>query len=140
MKTTNPRLLLLIKHFYFGFEWITKFTMKKLLFTIGFVLPTLIFAQESKQNKCDLPKDFKEPKPEKKLQSMLKMVGATLDDLKKHIAVEHDCDEKDVVILRISEQMGNGMYSVCVMGKPMKYKRMGSVFMKADENPFDVAK
>lgn len=115
--------------------------MKKIVIIIILLISVRAYSQTTTtNNKCDLPKDFKEPKPEKKLQSMLKMVGATLDDLKKHIAVEHDCDEKDVVILRVSEQMGNGMYSVCVMGKPMKYKRMGSVFMKADENPFDVAK
>jgi hypothetical protein len=36
--------------------------------------------------------------------------------------------------------MGNGLYQVCVKGKEMKYKRMGTVFMKNSENPFDVAK
>ncbi|MPL55036.1 hypothetical protein SDC9_00503 [bioreactor metagenome] len=30
------------------------------------------------------------------------------------------------------------MYQVCVKGKIMKYKRMGSVFMKNNENPLDV--
>ncbi|WP_241277923.1 hypothetical protein [Chryseobacterium mucoviscidosis] len=114
--------------------------MKKLLFTIGLILPTLFFAQQTeKDSKCDLPKDYQEPKPEKRLQSSLKRVNATINDLRKHIAVENDCSEKDVVFLRISEQLGNGMYSVCVAGKPMKYKRMGSVFMGANENPFDVA-
>lgn len=114
--------------------------MKKLLFTIGLVLPTLFFAQESKQNKCDLPKSYQEPKPDKKIQSWLKRSDATIEDLRKHIAVENDCSENDVVFLRISEQKGNGIYSVCVTGKPMKYKRMGSVFMEANENPFDVPK
>ncbi|MBT2623618.1 hypothetical protein [Chryseobacterium sp. ISL-6] len=69
----------------------------------------------------------------------MKRVNATIEDLRKHIAVENDCDEKDVIFLRISEQLGNGMYSVCVKGKEMKYKRMGSVFMGAKENPFDTA-
>lgn len=114
--------------------------MKKLLLTIGLLLSVLTFAQESGQNKCNLPKNHQEPKPDKKLQSSLKRVGATIEDLRKHIAVENDCDEKDVIFLRISEQMGNGMYSVCVAGKPMKYKRMGSVFMGAKENPFDIEK
>ncbi|MEA1850196.1 hypothetical protein U9K52_14885 [Chryseobacterium sp. MHB01] len=111
--------------------------MKKLLFTIGLVLPTLFFAQQT--DKCDLPEGYQEPKPEKRLQSSLKRVNATINDLRKHIAVENDCDEKDVVFLRISEQLGNGMYSACVAGKPMKYKRMGSVFMRANENPFDTS-
>ncbi len=111
--------------------------MKKLLFTIGLLVPTLFFAQQTQ--KCDLPKDYQEPKPEKKLQSGLKRVNATINDLRRHIAVENDCDEKEIIFLRISEQMGNGMYSVCVAGKPMKYKRMGSVFMRANENPFDTS-
>lgn len=109
--------------------------MKKLLLTVGLVLSALSYAQQN--NKCDLPKDYQEPKPDKKIQSWLKRADATIEDLRKHIAVENDCSEKDVIFLRISEQKGNGMYSVCVKGQEMKYKRMGSVFMGAKENPFD---
>ena len=115
--------------------------MKKLIFTLAMALPTLYFAQETqKDKKCDLPANYQEPKPDKKIQSFLKKVDATISDLRKHIAVENDCDEKDVVFLRMSEQKGNGLYSVCVLGKEMKYKRMGSVFSKNNENPFDSAK
>ncbi|RZL36115.1 MAG: hypothetical protein EOO96_07665 [Pedobacter sp.] len=115
--------------------------MKKLIFTIAIALPILYFAQETqKDKKCDLPANYQEPKPDKKIQSFLKKVDATLNDLRKHIAVENDCDEKDVVFLRISEQKGNGIYDVCVNGKSVKYKRMGSVFSKNNENPFDIAK
>ncbi|WP_332453647.1 hypothetical protein [Chryseobacterium aquaticum] len=114
--------------------------MKKLLFSIGLILPTLFFAQQTeKDSKCDLPTNYQEPKPDKKIQSWLKRGDATIEDLRKHIAVENDCREKDIIFLRISEQKGNGMYSVCVAGKPMKYKRMGTVFMGANENPFDTA-
>ncbi|WP_312286404.1 hypothetical protein [Chryseobacterium gleum] len=113
--------------------------MKTLLFTISLVLSGLSYAQQIEtDSKCDLSKDYQEPKPDKKVQSFLKKVDATIEDLRKHIAVENDCNEKDVIFLRISEQKGNGIYSVCVAGKPMKYKRMGSVFMKNSENPFDV--
>ncbi|OWP74653.1 hypothetical protein [Flavobacterium oreochromis] len=115
--------------------------MKKLLFAIGLTLPTLFFAQQTeKDSKCDLPTNYLEPKPDKKIQRFLKIVDATIEDLRKHIAVENDVDEKDVIFLRISEQKGNGMYQVCVKGKEMKYKRMGSVFMKNEANPFDTAK
>lgn len=112
--------------------------MKKFLTAVVIVVSTMTFAQQT--DKCDLPKDYQEPKPDKKIQSWLKRGDATIEDLRKHIAVENDCDEKDIIFLRISEQKGNGMYSVCVAGKPMKYKRMGTVFMGAGENPFDVAK
>ncbi|PWW30929.1 hypothetical protein [Chryseobacterium sp. AG844] len=114
--------------------------MKKFLTAVVIVVSTMAFAQQTEKNgKCDLPKDYQEPKPDKKIQSWLKRGDATIEDLRKHIAVENDCSEKDVVFLRISEQKGNGMYSVCVAGKPMKYKRMGTVFMGANENPFDTA-
>lgn len=115
--------------------------MKKLLFTLVVALPTLYFAQDTqKDKKCDLPANYVEPTPDKKIQSFLKKVDATISDLRKHIAIDNDCNESDVVFLRISEQKGNGIYDVCANGKPMKYKRMGSVFMKNSENPFDTAK
>lgn len=115
--------------------------MKKIIFTLVLILPTLYFAQDSqKDKKCDLPSTYQEPAPDKKIQSFLKKVDATTEDLRKHIAVDNDCEEKDIVFLRISEQKGNGIYDVCVKGKSMKYKRMGSVFMKNSENPFDTGK
>lgn len=115
--------------------------MKKLIFTIALALPTLYFAQETQKDiKCDLPSNYQEPKPDNKIQSFLKKVDATIEDLRKHIAIDNDCDENDVTFLRISEQKGNGLYSVCVLGKEMKYKRMGSVFSKNNGNPFDAAK
>lgn len=118
--------------------------MKKFLTTVVISVSTIAFAQQTENPKqtakeCGLPSNYQEPKPDKKIQSWLKRADATIEDLRKHIAVENDCNEKDVIFLRISEQKGNGMYSVCVAGKPMKYKRMGSVFMGANENPFDVA-
>ncbi|WP_454046828.1 hypothetical protein [Chryseobacterium sp. Marseille-Q8038] len=112
--------------------------MKKFLSALLITVSAIAFAQQTeKDNKCDLPKNYQEPQPDKKIQSWLKRADATIEDLRKHIAVENDCTEKDVIFLRISEQKGNGMYSVCVAGKPMKYKRMGTVFMGAGENPFD---
>lgn len=86
--------------------------------------------------KCNLGADFKEPKPDKGIQSFLKRGDATIEDLRKHIAVENDCDVKDIIFLKISEQKGNGMYSACVKGKEMKYRRIGSAFLKADQDPF----
>ena len=70
----------------------------------------------------------------------MKKVDATIEDLRKHVAIDNDCNESDIIFLRISEQKGNGLYDLCVKGKNLKYKRMGSVFMKTNENPFDVAK
>ena len=96
----------------------------------------MTFAQQ-----CDLPSNYQEPKPDKKMQSWLKRIDATTEDLRKYIALENDCDEKNVVFLRIAEHKTNGIYSVCVKGKEMKYKRIGTAFMKNDDKTiFDTAK
>jgi hypothetical protein len=83
-------------------------------------------------NRCNLAANYIEPKTDKRVQSMLKRGDATIEDLRKHISVENDCELSDVMFLSISEQMGNGMYSVCVKGKEMKYRRVGTAFMKPE--------
>lgn len=115
--------------------------MKKLFYIAALTLPSIFFAQQTEsENKCNLPENYQEPKSDKKIQSWLKRGDATIEDLRKHIAVDNDVDLSDIKYLRISEQKGNGIYSVCVKGKEMKYKRMGTVFMKNSDNPFDVSK
>lgn len=86
------------------------------------------------ENDCVLDVNYVEPKSEKGINSWLKKFDATTDDLKKHVAVENDCKVEDVKLLNISEQKGNGMYSLCVKGKKMKYRRTGSVFSRLDED------
>lgn len=86
----------------------------------------------STSSRCNLSADYSEPKLDKKVQSMLKRGDATIEDLRKHISVENDCGLSEVIFLSISEQMGNGMYSVCVKGKEMKYRRVGTAFMKPE--------
>lgn len=92
---------------------------------------------KSKSNSkiCEIGKDFIEPKSDKNINSWLKKFDATTDDLKKHVAVDNDCTVADVILLNISEQKGNGMYSLCVKGIEIKYRRAGSVFFRAEENP-----
>lgn len=84
------------------------------------------------ENDCFLDANYKEPKG---MNSMtLRMINGTTDDLKKHVAVENECEIKDIKLLNISEQKGNGMYSLCVKGRKMKYRRTGSVFSRLDED------
>jgi hypothetical protein len=89
----------------------------------------------STENNCVIDKNFVEPKSEKSINSWLKKFDATTDDLKKHVAVDNNCAVTDVVLLNISEQKGNGIYSLCVKGEVIKYRRAGSVFFRADEDP-----
>ncbi|MEF9479271.1 hypothetical protein OWR28_17395 [Chryseobacterium sp. 1B4] len=61
--------------------------MKKLLFTLAFVLPTLYFAQDiQKDKKCDLPSNYQEPIPDKKIQSFLKKL------MQLFLTLENTCD------------------------------------------------
>ena len=55
--------------------------------------------------------------------------------LRKQVAVENDCNPEDVKFISLTEGMGNGMYSLCVKGKIMKYKKVGTVFMRAEQDP-----
>ena len=71
---------------------------------------------------CDLGKDYIEPKGNERLR--------------KHAAVENDCKPGDVKFISITQSLGNGMYTLCVNGKIMKYKKIGTVFMKVDQDPF----
>ncbi|RRJ89322.1 DUF3157 family protein [Paenimyroides tangerinum] len=86
------------------------------------------------ENECVIDANYIEPKSEKGINSWLKKFDATTDDLKKHVAVENDCKVDQVKLLNISEQKGNGMYSLCVKGKKMKYRRTGSVFTRLNED------
>ena len=73
------------------------------------------------ENDCNLGSDFKEKK--------------TNERLRKHVAVENDCKLEDIKFINMTEKFGNGMYSLCVKGKLMKYKKVGTVFMKAEQDP-----
>jgi hypothetical protein len=81
---------------------------------------------------CNLSANHVEPKTDKATYDMLKQFGATTDDLKKHVSVENECGVNDIILIAVSEQMGNGMYVICVKGTKMKYKRTGSVFSKSE--------
>ena len=73
------------------------------------------------ENDCNLGADFKEVKANERLR--------------KHVAVENDCKLEDVKFISLTQGRGNGMYSLCVKGKMMKYKLIGSVFMRAEQDP-----
>jgi hypothetical protein len=83
-------------------------------------------------NSCVVEDGFKEPKWNK--SGTWKRMGTRVDDLKKHISVDLGVDEKKIILLQLSEQLGNAVYVLCVDGKKMKYRRTGSVFRKDGED------
>ncbi len=85
---------------------------------------------------CQLPADFKEPEGDKGIQRWLRRGDATVSDLKKHVAVDLDVKPQEVILIKISEQKGNGNYVLCVNGQKVQYRRVGTVFMEKGESPF----
>lgn len=82
---------------------------------------------------CKLPENFKEPKGKNSL--WYRRGEITLKDLKKHVSVDFDCKTDDIIIIKASEQKGNGAYTLCVKGKSVKYRRAGTVFFRQGTNP-----
>lgn len=76
------------------------------------------------ENDCNLESNFVEKK--------------TNERLRKHVAVENDCKPEDIKFINMTEKFGNGMYSLCVKGKIMKYKKVGTVFMRAEQDPLNL--
>lgn len=99
-------------------------------------LGTATKEKTSADDSCNLPADFKEPEGDKKIQKWLKRGDAQVSDLKKHVAVDHNVNPEEVILVKISEQKGNGNYVLCVNGKEVQYRRVGTVFMEKDEKPY----
>lgn len=92
-----------------------------------------VVLNSARNSRCNLPEDFEEPRG--KNSAFLRKGDATLEDLKKHVAIDYDCSVENVIIIRASEQKGNGNYLVCANGVKVKYKRAGTVFFKSGEIP-----
>lgn len=88
------------------------------------------------KNTCVLEKGFKEPKYN--TSGMWKKMGSTVDDLKKHISVDMGIKQEKIILLEVSEQLGNGVYILCVDGQKMKWRRTGSVFRKDGEDVLEM--
>ena len=71
---------------------------------------------------CNLGKDFQQSKVN--------------NGLLKHVMVDTDSNSEDIIFMRSRTSMGGGNWLLCVKGKKMSYKRVGSVFMKSGDNPF----
>ena len=84
------------------------------------------------KNACVIEAGFKEPKYN--TSSSWKRMGSTVDDLKKHISVDMGVKQDKIILLEVSEQLGNGVYILCVDGQKMKWRRTGSVFRKDGED------
>ncbi|MCW1149127.1 DUF3157 family protein [Flavobacterium lacisediminis] len=89
-------------------------------------------SKKEAKNTCVIETGFKEPKYN--TSSSWKKMGSTVDDLKKHISVDMEVKQDKIILLEVSEQLGNGVYIVCVDGQKMKWRRTGSIFRKDGED------
>lgn len=119
--------------------------MKKIYLMAFLLVSMTAFAQETDKTEkkevktCEVADGFKEPERDKKNKKWEKRMRGnfpTLEEIKNHVAIDNDCDSSQVTLLRLSEQMGIGIYVYCVKGTQLTYKRMGTVIMIEGENPF----
>lgn len=80
-------------------------------------------SEKQSESDCYLEKDFVE--------------GKTNEKLRKHVMVDMACKKEDIKFISMTQGLGNGIYVLCVKGKLMKYKRVGTVFMRDGDNPFE---
>lgn len=85
------------------------------------------------ENVCVL-EEINEQKSRK--DGFLKATEGRIKDLKKHVSVDENTTIDKIKVISASEQRGNGLYNLCVDGKKMKYKRVGSVFLKDGQKLF----
>jgi hypothetical protein len=83
---------------------------------------------------CVVDSNFKEPKSNN--SSTWKRMGATVSDMKKHVSVDLGVNEKEIILIELSEQMGNAIYVLCINGESYKYRRTGTVFFKDGAEPY----
>ena len=88
-------------------------------------------ASLKEKNKCNIAADFVEPKLSSKIQSQLKKGRATIIDIKRKVAKDHDCTEEEVVLLSFSEKKASGIYHFCANGTKVSYKRNGFTIIKS---------
>lgn len=96
-------------------------------------IDTNIAVIESNVNKqaCHIEVGFEEPKLNSKIQNQLKRGRAAIDDVKKKVAKDYECDITDVLLLNVSEQKAKALYHFCANGKKATYKRIGNAIIAA---------
>lgn len=96
-------------------------------------LQTPVIDNATKKQLCDIDDNFKAPKLNSKIQAQLKRGGATIDDVKKKVAKDYDCELTDVFLLDLTEQKAKAVYYFCANGEKVTYKRIGNAIIKATQ-------
>lgn len=89
---------------------------------------------EAKIHQCE-SSGHEEPKTDENIQSYLKKIQLSAEDLKKRVAKDNNCTVEEVFLVNVSETKGNGDYVLCVKGKEKNYSRTDFFFHKKGEFP-----
>ncbi|MDO7171079.1 DUF3157 family protein [Mariniflexile sp. AS56] len=87
--------------------------------------------EAASNNRCNLAENFVEPSLNSKIQSQLKKGRATMNDVKKKVAKDYDCEVGDVTLITVTEQKAKGVYHFCANGSKVTYKRNGHAIIES---------
>ena len=86
--------------------------------------------ESNETNTCNLAADFVEPKLDRGLQMQLRKGRATIENIKRKVAKDNNCQKEDVILLAVSESKAKGIYNFCANGTKVSYKRTGHTILK----------
>lgn len=85
---------------------------------------------EKSDDACSVAEGYMEPELNNKIQAQLKKGRATIDDVKRKVANDYNCEVEDVILLYAREIKANAVYEFCANGTAVTYKRNGYVVAK----------
>lgn len=95
-----------------------------------FILLFIFAEMSANKSTCNLGAGFIEPKQNSFIYKKLKPHCANIDDLRKFIAHENNCNVYNITFLKIIDYREGGKYEVCVNGESMIYNRQAFAFVK----------
>lgn len=96
---------------------------------IVYLILILSFIEINANNSsCNIGSGFIESKQNPSIYKKLTPHCANIDDLKKFIARENNCNEHNITFLKIIDYREGGKYEVCINNRPLKYIRTGFIF------------
>ena len=104
---------------------------KRVLLKADFTWEYIDVEKPASDKRCNLAQNFEEPALNSKIQAQLRKGRATMDDVKKKVAKDYDCEVADVILLSVSEQKVKAVYQFCANGTKVTYKRNGHAVIES---------
>ena len=104
---------------------------KRVLLKADFTWEYIDVEKPASDKRCNLAQNFEEPALNSKIQAQLRKGRATMDDVKKKVAKDYDCEVADLILLSVSEQKVKAVYQFCANGTKVTYKRNGHAVIES---------